>query len=192
MKCCAHIILGIDNAIDKVMKNTEQTIGIQKLLQLTTGEKVFTSPSSSIHTLGLIALAKLLSPSHASHSISLYNDYKCWLQMNEIQTGSNFKGFVSNRFGRIAELSQIHIIHKDHMKKFFDDVVDINSNNLVLAVSTFIQNDWFTQCSELYTEIGDMVIFPLMEFIGIDDKNAGMQKEVGVELKCSLTTNCQC
>ena len=92
--------------------------------------------------------------------------------MNEIQTGSNFKGFVSNRFGRIAELSQIHIIHKDHIKKFFDDVVDINSNNLVLAVSTFIQNDWFTQCSELYTEIGDMVIFPLMEFIGIDNKNA--------------------
>ena len=171
LKCCAHIILGIDNAIDKVMKNTEQMIGVQKLLQLTAGERVFTSPNSSIHTLGLIALAKLLSPSHASHSISLYNDYKCWLQMNETLRGSksNFKGFVSNRFGRVAELSKIHINQKDYIKHFFEDVVDIHSNNLVLAVATYIQNDWFSQCSEIYAEIGDMIIFPLMLFLGIDE-----------------------
>ena len=62
LKCCAHIILGIDNAIDKVMKNTEQMKGVQKLLHLTAGEKV-------TRYFKLIALAKLLSPSHASHSI---------------------------------------------------------------------------------------------------------------------------
>lgn len=74
LKCCDHMILGVDNAIDKVLKNIEQMIGVHKLLQLSAGEKAFNSPASSIHTLGLIALAKLLSPSHAAHSISLYND----------------------------------------------------------------------------------------------------------------------
>ena len=42
IKCCAHIILGIDNAIAKVFKDTEQQIGIQKLMQISVGQKVFT------------------------------------------------------------------------------------------------------------------------------------------------------
>ena len=94
--------------------------------------------------------------------------------MNETLRGSssNFKGFVSNRFGRIAELSKIHINQKGYIQKFFEEVVDINSNNLVLAVATYIQNDWFTQCSGIYAEIGDMIIFPLMLFLGIDEDNS--------------------
>ena len=79
-----------------------------------------------------------------------------------------FKGFVSNRFGRIAELSKMFILHKDSIKSFFEEVVDANSNNLVLAVSTYIQNDWFIQCSDLYAEFGEIIIFPLMAFLGID------------------------
>ena len=34
LKCCAHIILGMDNTIDKVFKNTEQNVGVQWLLQV--------------------------------------------------------------------------------------------------------------------------------------------------------------
>ena len=41
LKCSAHIILGVDHAIDKVFKNTEQKIGIQNLLEITAGEKIF-------------------------------------------------------------------------------------------------------------------------------------------------------
>ena len=61
IKCCAHIILGIDHACDKVFKNIEQKIGIQKLLKVSAGEKVFTAPGTSVHTLAQIAIAKLLS-----------------------------------------------------------------------------------------------------------------------------------
>ena len=76
LKCCAHIILGVDHAIDKVYRDTEQKIGVTKLLPVTAGENIFTSPSSSIHTLGLIAISKLLSLSHAQQSVSLYNELK--------------------------------------------------------------------------------------------------------------------
>lgn len=168
LKCCAHIILGIDNAIDKVFKNTEQKIGVHNLLQVTAGDKVFSSPGSSIHTLGLIALAKLLSPSHASHSISLYNEYKMWMTNNEI-SHTDFKGFVSNRFGRIAELAKVYLQYRENIRAFFEAVVDVHSNRLVLAVMTFIENEWFTRCSEIYSSLGNLIIFPLIEFLGIDD-----------------------
>ena len=59
LKCCAHIILAVDHAIDKVFRNTEQKIGVNWLLSVTAGEKVFMSPGSCVHTLGLIAVAKL-------------------------------------------------------------------------------------------------------------------------------------
>lgn len=170
LKCCAHVILGIDNAIDKVFKNTEQSIGVNKLLQLEAGDKAFTPSNSSVHTLGLIALSKLLSPSHASHSISLYNEYKQWLDQNEHDLGKDFLVFTSNRFGRTAELSKMFLKHKPFIGQYFDDVVDINSNKLVLAVSAYITNEWFAECCQLYSKMGDSVIFPLMDFLGIDAK----------------------
>ena len=40
LKCCAHIILGIDHTIDKVFKNTEQKIGVHQLLEVSAGEKI--------------------------------------------------------------------------------------------------------------------------------------------------------
>ena len=32
LKCCAHVILGVDHSIDKVFRDTEGKIGVQKLL----------------------------------------------------------------------------------------------------------------------------------------------------------------
>ena len=103
-KYCAHVILCIDNAIDKVFKNTERQIGVQKFLQPSAGEDIFKSPGSSVHTLGVIAIAKLLSPSHASHSISVYSEYKLWLETNQIYLCNNIKGLISNRFDRNAKI----------------------------------------------------------------------------------------
>ena len=65
------------------------------------GENVF---SSSIHTLAIIAISKLLSPSHASYSISLYNEYMSWMELYNIEH-TGFKGFTANRFGRIVEIA---------------------------------------------------------------------------------------
>ena len=42
-------------------------------------------------------------------------------------------------------------------------IVDVNSNKLVLAVSTCIQNDWFLCGAKMYSRLGDIFIFPLME-----------------------------
>ena len=39
LKCTSRIILGADHAADKVFKNTEQKIGVQKLLNVAAGEK---------------------------------------------------------------------------------------------------------------------------------------------------------
>ena len=152
-----------------LFRNVEQKVGVHKLLKLTAGEKVFTSPSTSVHTLALIAIAKLLSPSHAAHSISLYNEYTASMQAHDI-AHEGFKGFVANRFGRIAEIAKEYLQRHQSILDFFDAVVDVNSNKLVLAVSTYIQCEWFFCCSEVYTMLGEIVIFPLMDLLGIDKR----------------------
>ena len=104
LKCSAHLILGVDHALEKVLKQFEQRIGVHKLLDLGAGDRVF-SGSQSVHCFGLMALSKLLSTSHGSSPVSLYNEFKQW-QEDRGGNSSHFKGFVSNRFGRIAELSR--------------------------------------------------------------------------------------
>lgn len=175
LKCCAHLILGIDYAIDKVFRDTEIKIGVQKLLNVSAGQKPFLSPSTSIHTLAQIALSKLLSPSHASHSVSLFNEYKMWMDVNNVDH-RGFKGFKANRFGRLAEIAKEFIDRRQSILSFFDSIVDANSNKLVLAVSTYIQNDWFVLCSEVYSEIGELIIFPTMKVLGIDSTTASKTK----------------
>jgi hypothetical protein len=147
LKCSAHLILGVDHGMDKIFMQIERDVGIQKLIPITAGAKVFASPGSSVHTLGLIAISKLLSPSHSSHSISLYNQYTQWLVSEGLQSTS-FKGFTANRFGRIAYLAKTFLEHRDHIVRYFDQAVDTNSNRLLLAVSTYIDNDWFRLCAE--------------------------------------------
>ena len=65
---------------------------------------------------------------------------KQWMDSNESKHIS-FRGFVSNRFGRIAELAKVYLQHQEHIRAVFEAVVDVNSNKLVLAVMTFIEND---------------------------------------------------
>ena len=60
--------------------------------------------------------------------------------------------------------------------RFFYTIVDVNSNNLVLAVSTYIQNDWFLCCAKIYSRLGDIFIFPLMEILGIDSRGSCVGK----------------
>ena len=85
IKCSANVILIIDHACNKVFRNMEQKIGVQKLLHLSADGKVFASPSTSIQTLAQIEIRTLLSPSHAAHSISLYNDYKNVMDVQAIK-----------------------------------------------------------------------------------------------------------
>ena len=169
LKCCAHITLGVDNACDKMFREAEQRIGVHNLISVKVREKAFTSFGSSIHTLGEIAIFKLLSPSHAAHSVSLYSEFAQWMEQEGIER-QGFKGFTANRFGHIAQKANQFLKIKDQVLKFFDSMVDINSNKLVLAVSVYIQSDWFNLCCKLYRKIADLVIFPLMDLLGIDER----------------------
>ena len=67
LKCSAHIILCIDEAIDSVLRDVESKIGRDLLAGDGIGNKAFQSKNSII-TLGLIAISKCLSPSHAALS----------------------------------------------------------------------------------------------------------------------------
>ena len=71
LKCNAHVLLAVDVSLDKVFKDTEIQIGIANLIGKGASH-VFNSPKSTVWLLRLIAVAKLLSPSHNQESISLY------------------------------------------------------------------------------------------------------------------------
>ena len=60
--------------------------------------------------------------------------------------------------------------------RFFDAVVDINSKKRVIAVSTSIQNDWFLCCARIYSQLGDLFIFPLMSLLGIDGRGSDVDR----------------
>ena len=79
LKCNAHPVLCIENSVDKTFASHERSVGKDKLISIAASH-VFSSPSNSIFTLGLIALAKLLSPSHSQQTISLYIQYKTFLK----------------------------------------------------------------------------------------------------------------
>ena len=141
LKCNGHIVLTVDDAIDHVLRDIESQVGRDKLAGegLTLGK--FQS-KSSIVTLGLIAICKCLSPSHAALSYSLYQRYKEWREDQELPV-SNFKGFQSNRFGRTSNMAKLFISHKKDLLAFFETHVDEHSNQLVLALSKYFQNSWF-------------------------------------------------
>ena len=68
-------------------------------------------------------------------------------------------------------------LHRDYIKSFFDEVVDVNSHKLVLAVSAFLDSEWFTMCSEIYARIGQQVIFPLLKLLGVDEKDPEVNEQ---------------
>ena len=180
LKCNAHTILCIQNAVDKVFKDSETEIGVNKLIS-TDAQHAFNSPSNSIFTLGLIAFSKFLSPSHAQLSISLYKAYKQFLtedsKTEESQTKDlsctllkkGFLGFSSNRFGRTLCLAQTFVEHRVLIQKFFDEQVDSNQNKLFSACYAYLQSTWFNLCCEIGSRMNTLTVLPLKSALGIDE-----------------------
>ena len=180
LKCNAHCILCIQNAVDKVFKDKETEIGVNKLIS-TDAQHVFTSPSNSIFTLGLIAFSKFLSPSHAQLSISLYKPYKQFLtddsktddsETKEISANllkKGFLGFSSNRFGRTLNLAQTFVDHKLLIQKFYDLQVDHNQNKLFSACYAYLQSDWFHLCCAIGARLNSLSVIPIKLALGIDE-----------------------
>ena len=175
MKCNTHVILCIHKCIDSVFLEVESNIGRDKLIGINIENMAFTS-SKSIITLGLIALAKLISPSHAAVSYSLYETYKLWREREGLDN-ANFNGFSRNMLGRTAELASTFLKHKSDLQKFFSEVVDEHSNKLVLAVAAYIESDWFFTGCLVYNMFRSQLIEPLCAQLGIDDKKKGLQED---------------
>ena len=167
LKCTTHIILSCDYVMDKVFKQNECDIGVNNLLHVSAGTQHFCGPSTSIFTIASIALAKLLSPSHSDHSISLFTEFNNWCKTNSIDL-AGFKGFQANRFGRIASNAKEFLKYQSHIVRFFEEVVVESDNKLVTACAHYITNRWYIICCEIYTYVAELVIFPLMDLLGID------------------------
>ena len=190
LKCSGHVVLSIDEALDYVFKEIESSVGREKLIGVNVGG-AFQS-GSSIITLGLIAMAKALSPSHAALSYSLYMQYKVWRSEKGLEVKDTFKGFQSNRIGRIAHLASLFIQHRNDLISFFDEVVDENSNRLVLCLFDYLRSGWFKTGCEIYNDFNNIIIGPLCDILGIDkygemkrmDRNwIGVKNFFGLKLK---------
>ena len=141
---------------------------------------VFSGGNNSVWWLGLIAFSKLLSPSHAQQSISLYRLYKEFIQRdsesqsdNDVLSGAllkeGFSSFSSNRFDRLPELSSIFTKHFPALKEFFARSVDENTNKLVLACFTHLESDWFKLCCEVASNVYKIITQPMEAAIGIEE-----------------------
>ena len=166
LKCSAHIILAIDEAIESVFRDIESKVGRDTLTGDESLQKFMCK--NSIITLGLIAIAKCLSPSHAALSYSLYQQYKDWREEQDLPI-SNFKGFCSNRFGRTAFLASLFLEHSMDLKEYWDTCVDENSNKLVLALNSYFDNEWFFLGCQVYSKFNEVIIQPLCNILGIDE-----------------------
>ena len=118
---------------------------------------------SSVWFLGLIAFPKLFSPLHNTESISLHKDYCNYLSRLAVNEDgkklkNDFKGFISNRFGRVGELSKLILEHMAYIKGFFEEYVDENSNKLVLAVNC-----------EIATTFYNDITVTIKQLIGMDE-----------------------
>jgi hypothetical protein len=184
LKCNAHILLAIDNALNKTFSAVEMNIGIEKLIS-TDAAHVFSSSKDSIWILGLIALAKLLSPSH--ESISLYTQYQGWLKI--VAGGSDvkaeeakcllqkgFKRFQANRVGRCGSLSDTFVLHKPLLHEFFDECIDEHANKLHLACFAYLNSQCFFKCCQVATCFNTILTVPFKEVLGIDEGKCSEQK----------------
>ena len=128
LRCSAHISVGADDAINKVFKLFENTVGVQNLITLNAGQTAFIN-NNSIFTMAIHAISKLLSYSHATLPYSLCVMYKKWRKSLGKQK-LDFEDFSSNRFGRTSTLAKRFLQHRDDLIQFFEQCVDENANKL--------------------------------------------------------------
>ena len=129
-----------------------------------------------------------MSPSHNSESISLYKDYCHYLSRLTDDKGrklkNEFKGFISNRFGRVGELSHSVCKHISNIRRFFEEYINENSNKLVLAVDSYIESEWFLTCCEIASMFYQDITITIKRVIGIDQfKDTHSDKRTWVGIK---------
>ena len=58
---------------------------------------------------------------------------------------------------------------KKHIRSFFEDQVDVNSNFLLQTVDVLLKNEWFEVCSNIVTSVYESLTLPYMQLLGIDE-----------------------
>ena len=57
---------------------------------------------------------------------------------------------------------------------------------------TFNEDDWCTRCSEIYSKLQKLAIFPLIEFLGIDKTHGTKSADRGLNgVKVFSSTKCK-
>ncbi len=101
-----HIILGADVALEKILLAYERKVGVGKLLQINNARFNNAGRSQAIFGRSQVALAKLLSPSRAIQSISLYSQF-CYYLECKCDKKNPFKGYAFNRFGEVLKQAEL-------------------------------------------------------------------------------------
>ena len=140
----------------------------------------------------------MLSPTYKKESISLYIDYivflkskieKCndYKEKSKILLKDGFKGFVSNRFRSIGELSALFIYHHGMIDVFFEKLVDIHAYKLVLATSSYQKSKWFIMCCKIACFFDKSLTVPIKKQLALMNLMTSMwNTKVGNELKRNL------
>ena len=98
-----------------------------------------------------------------------------------------FKGFQSNRFGRMGEISSAMVAHKPLIDMFFDNQVNEHSNKLVLAVDCYKQSEWFMICCQTAVYFFESVTLKIKRVLGIDEfKKSKDRCTTWVEIKAAF------
>lgn len=58
---------------------------------------------------------------------------------------------------------------KKHVRSFFENQVDVNSNFLLQTVDVLLKNEWFEVCSTIATSVYESLSLPFMQLLGIDE-----------------------
>ena len=163
------------DALDSVFRDTEITVGREKLIS-SDASFVFSNSSTSIPTLALIAISKMVSPSHCQESVSQFSAYKSYLQEKASDGSSEaksllkdgFVGFNSNRFGRRSALASKLLKHLPLLQEFMTYNVDEFQNKLSLANSIYLNNDWVLLCCKVMVKFDQLLVTPLLKALGVD------------------------
>jgi len=185
LNCNAHIVLVELASLNAVFCKIEDKIGAEKLIS-TNASHVFNTSGgrkSSIWLLGIIAFSKLLGPKHCKECISLYVDYKSFVEGDAQDPNSDtkelsssllklgFASFTANRFGRSGYISSCIVQHFPLLVKFFEGVVDESSNKLNLACTAYLQSEYFRSTCEIAKHSYENVVLPILRGLGIDFQN---------------------
>ena len=107
-------------------------------------------------------------------SISLYNEYVSFLKLHSSEESNllikdSFKGFVSNRYRCLGELSSMFLNRNLTIDLFFVNQVDIHVRKFVVAVHAYYNIAWFSLYCEVASMFHEKITIHIKKYLGTDE-----------------------